>query len=277
MNPAAAFKRCLPALQQLARFPTADRAYVCRKRSLDQNDVDATQRAVLLELGRSVWNEDALQLAAVKYGVKLLPLDFKLTPPPPEPVAETVRRVQEAHKGIVVTMGTPARAQVDKGTDAPTRPPAPPLKLEPATRIQRLNSRAVDHLAVCRLMLETPGLSQTKAAEICGLKSGSWAYFKKKHFGLGPIDRAQLCKVLGSDGAVASSRPPAGKVYTQSSTAATKAAPPPPADMAGDDSPTRPAAMPLTMLVIDLDLVKEIFGNIAGEFARLAKALKGFQ
>lgn len=178
MNNAAAFKRCLPALHQLARFPLAERAYCCRKRGLDLNDVDATQRAILLELGRTIWNEDALQDAAALFDVTLPELTYAKPLPlaMPEPVTRQINRAMHAHK-------LPMEIQMD----------TPPAKTAQAKR--SWGSRSGDYLKVCQLLLADPFLAENKACAQVGLKS-SWAYFKKKHFGTGRIDVEALRKEI---------------------------------------------------------------------------------
>lgn len=183
MKHLAAFNRCLPALQQLARFPHAERAYVCRKRGLDQNDVDATQRAVLLELDRAIWNEDALQDAVEKYGVKLPELGFEK----PQPGT-----AKETSKVVVSVAKIPPEDKVDFGNLA---------RDGKVSRGAGPRSRQTDFLRVCQHLVEEPGLKENQACQRVNVSAGAWCYFKKAKFGSskGRPTAQQLRDILGGN------------------------------------------------------------------------------
>lgn len=179
----AAFKRCLPALQQIAVFPGCDRGYVCRKRFLERNDVDATLAACLAQFNRKIWNEDALREAAAHFSVELVDLSTRRESPPPdaEPAAAgSALQVLERPR-----IAARPREQVT--------PLAPATKATPRARVPLTPS----YLKVCTLLLENPGMKETAACRQVGVQQGSWSYFKMKHFELGrPIASDELRKVL---------------------------------------------------------------------------------
>lgn len=171
----AAFKRCLPALQQIARFPNCNRAYVCRKRMMDLNEVESVIRDALAELELRIWNEEALAGAAKIHGIKVPEYrpDMTSPPAPPEPIDNPP---PVAVRAVGARAGCPRGSVVEKvlraGKSLPHDEPAPPPVL-PEKPI---------YLKVCTELLAHPEYSDSEAYRRADVCQGSWAYFKKKNF-----------------------------------------------------------------------------------------------
>lgn len=178
------FKRLLPALQHLARFPGANGDYICRKHGCNKDEVLSAIRDMAGVL--SLWDEESLAARAKDFGVKVPPFNpngggtaaAAVAEPPAAPVA---------NEPAVETAAAPKIRNVrTKKVDIP------------ASRAGK--GRTGDYHKVCRLLLDDPDMSESAACAEIGLKTGSWAYFKKKTFGLGSIDRGQLQRLVNGAG-----------------------------------------------------------------------------
>ncbi len=126
------FKRLLPVLQHLAKFSGANRASICQRHGVAMEDV--VEMITKLCGALSLWDEEALEVAAKRFDV-LLP-DWKPAPPAPAPkpvAAAPVRRP------------IPAPAPVEKPKPVRAAPPVlkvgvgaiAPVKLSPEADLGR--------------------------------------------------------------------------------------------------------------------------------------------
>ncbi len=267
MSNAAAFKRCLPALHQMARCPDADLSYVCRKRCLEVNDVTAAMRAALEESGCDVWDMAALRLTAGKYGVTITDQGVAAPAEPSGPVRTESARKFVALSPAVLAHSTPVLTKREFVTEAVGKPARQYVaqELEKPTR----HSRQKEYLEVCRLLLATPGLSEGAACKQAGIAQGVFGYFKKKNFGLGPIGRDKLREVLGMDKEPEWGPLPATHVLLNAAEIARGAK-----DIVTYQPETAPVSPPAAP-AFNAPRVSELLTSIGLDLARLAVALKG--
>lgn len=186
----ADFKKLLPALHQIARYPTCNRAFVCRKRFVELSQVEAA----IAELSRAhgvagAWDEATLALAAKKLGVGV-PERFALPEPPA--LAEVPARpaVPPQLRTRIVSVELPAAAPVIRETQTET--PIVESVLQAISRAGSGRKNVLKYLTVCRLLLADRNLSEAATCRRAGVSQPSWAAWKRKNLGLGCIDPAKI-------------------------------------------------------------------------------------
>lgn len=181
-----AFERCLPALQQIARFPNCNKAYVCRKRKVDLNEVESIIRDGLSTHGLRTWNDGALELVARDLSIKLP----EYQPEPPSPVAEPEPPSAPA-AAAVAPIARAEKAPTERGSTK-----------EKGPKIGKREKAQQKYLKVCEELLRNPNGGDSAACRKVGIVQGSW---KKKRFTWvpgEPIPAGQIKKVLKKLGGI---------------------------------------------------------------------------
>lgn len=212
---AVQFKLLLPALQHLAKFPGANVDHVCRMRGCDKDEVLAAIRDMAGVI--SMWDEESLAERARDFGVTVpayRPLNSDDSarnggPSPFNSRGDKLAAADQVAKSAPKPIAAPAAAvpEAKRGPKLRAAAGKPPKK---APRGE--GRRTKDYHAVCRLLLADADLSAAQACSKVGVKSGSWAFFKKKIFGLGPINRKVLQRFVAQIDGQPEPRMPAVKV-----------------------------------------------------------------
>lgn len=167
------FKRLLPTLQHLARFPHCNRAKICERDAVAQSEVDAAL-VDLTDGAPSIWDEDCIAELAKGFGVKVPAYDPEARPHVAPPAARVAAPSAEPGRG--------KRASTRRVEVAPA----------PAAAGNRDERAAAKFRAMCLALLADDGRSENRIRIACGLATSSWHYFKKTRFGPGRPSLAQL-------------------------------------------------------------------------------------
>ena len=202
------FKKLLPTLQHLARFPGCNRTLIAKSDGLDLAEVEGV---IAAECGAlSLWDETALADAAKRLRVRV-PKWRPKPHPAPAPVPSPAKLLAPA-----------APVAIAKVTEDPPVAGALTIKGKPIkVRFRR----------VMEVLAGDEKISELQAAERCGLGGSTWAYFKKTRLGAGPVDRAQVRALLagtavGPAPVAAAAAPVARRKFVRRKTVAEPAAAP---------------------------------------------------